>query len=130
LRGQPISTDGDNENEKSAAMKMSAPFIGVAAAAFLFAGCASAGDNHRPDLALVAGDYNGYYDDYYGAFTDGYWGADDSFYFSDGPGHAFRRDDAHHFRHDTANGFHTMHGHHEGGAPHEGGASHEGGPHN
>ena len=87
-------------------------------AALLMAGCAYEGGYHHHDEIVAGVDYDGYYDDYYGAFNDGYWGPDDYFYFSDGPGHPFRRDEAHHFRHDAADGFHTIHGHHEGAVPH------------
>jgi len=65
-------------------------------AALLISAAACTGPYHHYG---PAGQYDVYYDGYYGNFAGGYWGPDGYFYYSDGHG-SYRRDDDHHFRRD------------------------------
>jgi hypothetical protein len=99
-----------------------APALGAAVLALSLAGCAAGGGYYgHPGFVAAEGDYDGFYDDFYGPVGDGYWGPDGAFFYSDAPGHEFHRDSGGHFRHDNATGFHPMHVHHSaGGAPRAG----------
>ena len=70
--------------------------------------------HHHDRLAMVDGDYDVYYDNFYGPFSDGYWGDDNAFYYM-GADHRYHRDDAGHIRRDAATGFNTFHVHHHYG---------------
>jgi hypothetical protein len=70
------------------------------------AGCGDDYDNGEyadNGYAVVAPDYDVYYDGFYGPYPGGYWGDDGYFYYSDDHG-GYLRDDGHHFRHERFEG--------------------------
>ena len=73
-------------------------------------GCAVYGYQDTPRFA---GDYDIFYDGFYGDITDGYWSDDGWFYYRDAKGQGFHRDDARHVRRDAAQGYHSAHVHHD-----------------
>jgi hypothetical protein len=83
--------------------------MGAAATVLLLSACADDAyyDGHRHYADV--GNYDVWYDGFYGPYVDGYWGDGDVFFYSD-PHGGFLRDDAHHFRHERwegARGFHA-----------------------
>jgi hypothetical protein len=81
-------------------------------AAVVLAGCAIEQPGPAPvpgQLAAARGNYEAYYDGFYGPFVDGYWGDDGGFYYADRDRH-WRRDEGGHFRHGMAQGFNHVHG--------------------
>ncbi len=66
---------------------------------------------HHDRMAMIDGDYDLYYDNYYGAITDGYWGGDGYFWYRDA-NNRYHRDTGRHMRHDPYSGYSAFHVHH------------------
>ncbi|MDE2184100.1 MAG: hypothetical protein KGJ78_13865 [Alphaproteobacteria bacterium] len=92
-------------------MKTALLAAAVAAAVLFAAGCETEyGEGYGGGYyAAEPGDWDVYYDGFYGPYAGGYWGDDDFFYYEDEDG-GYRRDVDHHFRRAPfthARGFHS-----------------------